>query len=152
MRQKHACGLTLLDLLITLCIISFLFLLCQTNLGTLFGSTTAQVDAERFFHTLNFARSVAIKNNQRVFVCPTDTDWSQGYMVFYHPRHDQTRRKVLRVEKNNALTHIDSKNTPFIQFTGDGRSLHRATFHIQANTSFKIVIYDSGRIRIAHLQ
>lgn len=147
-------GATLLELLVTLLIASVLLLFC-CHYHSFLASISNETDARRFFHTLAFARTRAIKDNQVVTVCPSvdqvncSQDWSKGYMVFYHsPQMQQI--ELLRFEQNSPLTHIESKNTPFLQFSGDGRCLNRATFTIQARLSFQLVVYDSGRIRLSH--
>ena len=110
-------------------------------------ATSTHSDAQRFFQTLHFARSAAIKGNQLITICPTknqidcDEDWSKGYMVF-------SDHEKLRVIQNHPHTHIRSKNTSLLQFSGDGRCLNRATFHIESVPPLKVVIYDSGRIRL----
>lgn len=157
MTQYKGLGFTLVELLITLCIVSVIFFLCQTPLSLFFTSVSHETDAHRFFQTLAFARQVAIKGNRLIFVCPTknqkecESDWSQGYMVFYYPSPSQRIIELLRVEKNSPQAFIQS-NTALIQFSGDGRSLNRATFKIMAAKPFKIVVFDSGRIRLAATQ
>ncbi|MGE3319030.1 MAG: GspH/FimT family protein [Candidatus Berkiella sp.] len=146
-------GTTLLELLVTLLIASVLLLFC-CHYHSFTASLSNEADAHRFFRTLAFARSKAIHDNQMVSVCPTldqvecSHDWSQGYMVFYHSQ--KTRQvKLLRFEQNSPLTHIQSKNVPLLQFSSDGRCLNRATFTIQARQTFRLVVYDSGRIRLS---
>lgn len=147
-------GFTLLELLIVLMISSILFVLCQIDLSPFFTAVNNEADAHRFFQTLAFARGQAIKGNRLIFVCPTQNqkecsdDWSHGYMVFYQSADDKKTLSLLRVEKNSPLTHIRT-NTPRLEFTGDGRSLNRATFHIQAHQAFRLVVYDSGRMRLS---
>lgn len=148
MTRRVSQGLTLLELLFVLLICSILMLVCQMDLKEKITATSTHSDAQRFFQALNFARSAAIKGNQLITICPTknqidcDEDWSKGYMVF-------SDHEKLRVIQNHSQTHIQSKNTPLIQFSGDGRCLNRATFYIETAQQFKVVIYDSGRIRIA---
>jgi type IV fimbrial biogenesis protein FimT len=147
--QTTTQGFTLLECLIVLFIISFLILLCQTHLSSLVYRVGAQIEAKRLFNTLTYARSAAIKGNRLVFVCPTknqidcEQDWSQGYMVF-------SAIERLRVVQTHPHTQIRSKNaSSLLQFSGDGRCLNRTTFHIKTDGLFKVVVYDSGRIRLA---
>lgn len=145
-------GTTLLELLITLFIASILLLLCCQGHSFL-TSISNEADAHRFFNTLAFARSSAIKDNQLVSICPTlnqidcSQDWSKGYMVFKHS--PQSHVILLRFETNSSSTQIQSQNTRLLQFSGDGRCLNRATFAIQARQTVKLVVYDSGRIRLS---
>ncbi|MCS5712491.1 GspH/FimT family pseudopilin [Candidatus Berkiella aquae] len=147
-------GFTLLELLVTLLIISILFMLCQTNFSPLLSRMVSQDDAYRFFQTLTYARQVAIKHNQLIQVCPTlnqhdcTADWSKGYMVFYHPSASAQDITILRYENTHSRSDIQTYQPVIVQFTGDGRCLNRTTFHIHGEKSSKIVLYDSGRIRL----
>ncbi len=148
MTQTTPRGFTLLECLIVLLISSLLILLCQTDLSSLVYRIGTQTDAKRLFNTLAYARSAAIKGNQLVFVCPTNNqitcteDWSQGYMVF-------SSIERLRVVQTHPHTQIHNKSVSLIQFSGDGRCLNRTTFHIHSDGLFKVIVYDSGRIRLA---
>lgn len=154
MTQNKSNGFTLLELLITLSIASMIFLFCH-HLHDVFPSLSNECDAHRFLNNLSFARSAAIKGNRLVTVCPTidqehcNDDWSSGYMVFYPPKDKNQSIIVLRYEKNNSHTHIRSRSTSLIQFSGDGRSLHRATFYLDTKKPYEVVVYDSGRIRLS---
>lgn len=158
MIQNKLTGFTLLELLLTLFIANVLFMLCQSDFRALLSRTHAEGDAYRFFQTLAFARQEAIKHNRLVSVCPTlnhlecTHDWSQGYMVFFHLPSTEKNLEMLRYEHNHLNTTIvGPKQTSTIQFTGDGRCLNRATFQISTEKSFKIILYDSGRMRLTML-
>lgn len=147
MNRNSVKGFTLLELLIVLAIMIILCLISFSGLQNILVRTHLDSDAYQFFLSLSFARQAAIKHNRLVTVCPTSNqitcsqDWSNGYMVVY----DQN---VLRTQNWHSSTTVVGNQTPIIQFTGDGRSLQRATFVIQNHGGFKIVIYDSGRIRL----
>jgi prepilin-type N-terminal cleavage/methylation domain-containing protein len=154
MIQNKSKGFTLLELILTLLISSLLFLFCN-HANKLLTALSNESDAHRFLNNLTFARYAAIKANQLVTVCPTldqqhcSDDWSKGYMIFHQPIHKDEPIHLLRYEKNNHLTRIDSHQTLLLQFSGDGRSLHRATFGLDARKPYRIVVYDSGRIRLS---
>ncbi|HRE31148.1 MAG TPA: hypothetical protein PLD88_04155, partial [Candidatus Berkiella sp.] len=84
------------------------------------------------------------------YVCPTvnrlecTTDWSKGYMVYYHPSSSEPDIEILRYESNNPYTNIQTLQAVTLQFSGDGRCLNRTTFHIYGEKIAKIVLYDSG--------
>lgn len=147
MSRNNVNGFTLFELIIVLMIMSLLYFFAQSGLHNMLVRTQVNSDAYRFFLTLSFARQAAIKHNRLIMVCPTfnqttcSDDWSDGYMVV----HDQN---ILRYEKWHLGTTLANKQTPYIQFSGDGRSLQRATFVIQSSAMVKIVLYDSGRVRL----
>lgn len=153
MQHNHR-GFTFLELLITLLIASILLALCQPHFSALLLRVYVEDDAYRFFQTLTYARQTAITRNQLVYVCPTlnhldcAVDWSKGYMVYYHPSYSEQDFEILRYESNNPYTDIQTSQSVIVQFTGDGRCLNRTTFHIHGEKSSKIVLYDSGRIRL----
>lgn len=155
MTQNKSNGFTLLELLITLSIASLIFLFCH-HLHDIFPSLSNECDAHRFLNNLAFARNAAIKGNRLVTVCPTidqehcHDDWSNGYMVFYPPKEENKPITILRYEENNSLTRIRSRSASLIQFSGEGRSLHRATFYFNAKKPYEIVVYDSGRVRLSY--
>ncbi|HRE33134.1 MAG TPA: prepilin-type N-terminal cleavage/methylation domain-containing protein, partial [Candidatus Berkiella sp.] len=68
MQHNKHCGFTLLEFLITLLIAGILFALCQTNFSALLSRTYAKDDTYRFFQTLTYARHLAIKHNQLIYV------------------------------------------------------------------------------------
>lgn len=154
MIQNKSQGFTLLELLITLLIASILFMFCH-HFNTLISGLSNECDANRFFNNLTFARNAAITGNQLITICPTEDlqhcteNWSNGYMVFYQQTQKEQPIKLLRYEKIHHLTHISSHQTSVLQFTGEGRSLHRATFDFNLQKPYKVVVYDSGRIRLS---
>jgi len=147
-------GFTLFELLLTLTLI----ILLSLGASTVYFSMTRHAiynEGIRLFHALQFARSEAIKSNQRITVCASEdfqhctergTDWSKGYIII---AQDKT---LLRVEKNAPHTHLKSKNNKPVRFHGDGHCSTPTTLTfftaIENNENRDIKISLSGRIKI----
>ncbi|MBS0289914.1 MAG: GspH/FimT family protein [Proteobacteria bacterium] len=148
-------GLSLISLMITLALTSLFFTLSSGYffLGEkyLVYKTTQQI-----FELLQWTRSEAIKRNQLTAVCGT-TDfkqcsqhWSIGFMAFIIEPSSLNNIQILRIEKNDDRISVKS-NQPVIKYSSDGRCFSRTTLKIRGKhtPNQKIVIYDSGRARIA---
>lgn len=153
MTKKKCEGLTLLELLMVLAITVALIVLSQSGLFSLLQKQQTQSAASTLLSSLAFAKSEAIMRQERVGLCglsnekTCSTDWSQGYQVF--TLSDRAPLNVLRYFSSSS-TVIHSQEQPMIIFNQDGRCLTRASLYINKNGhTQKIVIYDSGRARIA---
>jgi type IV fimbrial biogenesis protein FimT len=157
MMQFNYRGFHLIEIIITLGIISMLLLFC-VGFSFSFERQAIQNISHRLFHTLAWARSEAIKRNQLVGICGSldlkhcSNDWSHGYIVFMMNDEKSIRQDLLRSEKITPFAKIDSGKQTVIRYSGDGRCLERASINISKEKSEqRIVIYDSGRARIETL-
>ena len=140
-------GVTFIELLLALAVLGVLLILCTSSISNLFTQQQIKGQTQRLFHTLQYARAEAIKQNRQIMVCPTldfircADDWSKGYMVF-------NSEKILLVQQNMHPIPIKTSVTRII-YRGDGRAFNRGTFQLGMGTQqYRIVIYDSGRSRI----
>lgn len=152
MKRHKITGLSLIELLITLSILS-LSLVLIVPLATFYAREQTKNDATRLFHNLQFARHSAIRAQQPITVCGSNngkqcsTDWSQGYIIF--SRNKKQKIRILRYERPMHAS-IHSYKLKEIRFLASGGTNTRGTILIKtSNYSQKIIIYDSGRIRIA---
>lgn len=150
-------GFTLIELIFTLGIVSILLIL-STSISSVFIKHQVNTQTSKLFHTMQYARSEAIKRGQTVVLCPTQDfhlcspKWDKGYMVFV-PAQNQTQdiKNILRIETIPHHLTVNSKAITAIKYSSDGSSLTRATIHVinhQNQCEQKIVLYDSGRSRI----
>lgn len=145
-------GFTLIELLFTMMILAILIVLSMPTLASFFNKNVQQNDAIRLFHTLQFARTEAIKQQCNITLCPSQdlkhcsNDWSNGFIV-YRVNPENT---ILRAQKNTQTSHIQTPSLERIEYTKEGRCLSRGTiyFYQQEKILHKIVLYDSGRARI----
>lgn len=83
-------GFTLLEMMVTLVLLSLLLALAVPPLGELVARNRAQAVAGVLVASLFLARTEAVKRNQRITlckspdgaVCALDGDWAQGWLVF----------------------------------------------------------------------
>ncbi len=145
-------GFSVIEVLFVLAIMSILLVLSLNGLFVNVQSQKNQRITAQLFHTLQWARTEAIKRNKTINVCGSfdnqhcSSDWSNGYMVFI----EHTPIQTLRSEKIEPGLSIHSGNQTVIKYSGDGRCLSRGSITIGSlpKKTQKIVIYDSGRARI----
>ncbi len=148
---------TFIELLILVAIISLLLVITDANLFSLLEKQSTQSATQQFFADLQFARSEAIKRNLPVHICPSidgqqcTAKWQNTYIIFLindDAAHDN--KDILRVNRFSNNLSVTHSNHPLITFRGDGSCLTRITLWMQNGASAqKVVIYDSGRARIA---
>ena len=159
--KEHIRGFSLIEFLTTLVVIAILLIISIPPLASFYKKHTHQYQAMRLFHTLQFARTQAIKRQQNIGVCPSgngvhcDSDWSLGYIVYVADKNkkDLAALQVLRVEKNSSAVQIETPSLQTIVYTREGRCLSRGSFYIDRHGKEpqKIILYDSGRSRIEAL-
>ncbi|MGD9591935.1 MAG: GspH/FimT family pseudopilin [Candidatus Berkiella sp.] len=145
-------GFTLTELLVVLAIISVMVCLSQETLSLL-NRQSAFSASSQILSSLAFAKSEAIKRHTKIGLCglakdhTCSNDWSKGYHAFVLSDVTPQALRYFTVPQN---TTIHSGNQPMITFNFDGRCITRGTIYIsQHENAQKIVIYDSGRARIA---
>lgn len=98
-------GFTLLELLISLVIITILLAFGLPSLQQTLSGNRIAAQANDLMTSLSLARSEAIKRNLRVSVCASangfscGSDWKQGWIVFTDPDSDGSPDQVLRVRQ-----------------------------------------------------
>jgi type IV fimbrial biogenesis protein FimT len=88
--NKRARGFTLIELMVTITVLSVLLSLAVPSFREIIDSNRITTQTNDFVSTLNYARSEALKRSNPVTVCAsTDgltcagaTDWSTGWIVF----------------------------------------------------------------------
>ena len=166
--KHHFSGLTLLELMICLAVISITLTLALPGLHDYRMNQQIKAATARLFSDLKLSRSEAISQNAWTIACPgtlisgcaTDTEWHQGWLVFTDINGDRNWqeeepliRNTNRLEQITALGSVSRLQIRFFP-TGaaagsnssivfcDGRGLEKG---------LKIVISNSGRIRLSEL-
>ncbi len=90
--QKYYRGFSLMELVVVLAIIAIMASIGIPSFNSVIRSTKLATVVNEFIGTLNFARSEAVKRNQRIVVrknenCTTktnivDCDWEDGWVIF----------------------------------------------------------------------
>jgi type IV fimbrial biogenesis protein FimT len=144
---KKWAGFSLLELLFTLLILAILLTLAEANWTPFWTGQQINLETRSLYRTLQFARSEAIKENTPVGVCGTEDfqhcspDWSKGYMVFQG-------KSILRIENRQTPYPIHSKRRKMFTFKGDGQCLTRGSIYVGDSPKKRLIIPDSGRVRI----
>lgn len=79
LKITHARGVTLIELIIALVIVSILALVAVPGVILLYQEYRLITNTENLYYVLQYARSAAIKNNQTIYVYfSTGTNWCYG--------------------------------------------------------------------------
>lgn len=163
-------GLTLLDLLISLVVLSLVLALAVPSFQTYISAAQAKTRTLSLYETLQTARTRAVSHNQRATLRALG-DWSRGWVLFDDLNHngqpDPTERLV--AEHRFSGTGITIKgNRPlknYVSFVGTGESRFasgspgggfqagRLTLCSQnSNKGYQLVLARMGRVRIQKAQ
>jgi type IV fimbrial biogenesis protein FimT len=157
----------MIEVLITVVIISILAVIAIPSFQALLSSNRAATQVNEFVTDLNMARSEAIKRGQRITVCKSPDggnctsagNWDQGWVVFIDVNNDATiadEDDIIRVRAGiGGATLVGSAEVQdFVSFvqTGASRLLNGRTQSgtITLNGSgqeFLILINTAGRVR-----
>ena len=155
-------GLTLIEVLITLTITAVLLTVGLPAFTGTLDRTRVATTMHRVSADLAMARSTAIMRRAQVVVCPrtrddrcrSDSDWSQGWMVFTDDdgnRQPDEPGHVLRVTHPPAGGQLSLRATRrFLRYQRDGRSAHsNQTVRVCAGDEFAgmVVVNNLGRVR-----
>lgn len=99
-RKIPASGFTLIELMVTIGVLSLLVTLAIPSFGDLVLRNTVDSDANDFVLALNLARSEAIKRNQTVNIKAEAGGWANGYFV--ELAADNTRIRNFSVDAKAA--------------------------------------------------
>lgn len=85
---KHIRGFTLIELMVTVAVLAIVLGIAVPSFQAQVINNRSQTMGEEFAQALNFARSEAVKNKQRVSICASSNgtsctgSWSEGFIVF----------------------------------------------------------------------
>lgn len=152
-------GFTLIELMVTLAIVTVLLVLAVPSLEDATLNTQLRAQSNALLASLQLARSEAIKRNARVVVCKTadwtatdaacDTagGWEQGWIVF-HDCDNDANRDTNTCPGGTAETIID-RHPPLANgflLRGGGNVANYVSFHPSGGT-----LLTSGALQFASL-
>jgi type IV fimbrial biogenesis protein FimT len=169
-RSHQNCGLTLIELVIALVVLSILISIGAPSLATLSIRNEQTTTLNDFLSHLYLARSLAIQEEKHVVICPSSdgkrckqyANWSAGLMIF----EDSKRDGVLTPDEpilakyllpDNATLHIhSSEHRKKVIYHGDGRpSGYNLTLTFcDPKDRIKpkaLIVNNVGRVRISEL-
>lgn len=163
---KQWSGVTLVELLISLAILSLLYTSAQPSLTSLLNTFRLRSAVQDFHASVLLARSEAILGNTHAVMCKSasgrtcdDTNgWEQGWIVF-HDRNGNAQRDVgeavlLHQQALGGATRVlgNQNVAKFVVFnpTGETRNgtITFCTESAKATQARQLVLYYSGRPRL----
>ncbi|GAB6057613.1 GspH/FimT family pseudopilin [Desulfonatronum parangueonense] len=165
---NRSSGLTFFEVIIVMAIGLLLMAISAPHVAGVLQSASVATQAHEFLSNLNYARSEAIKRNQRITICKsadgvdcvTSGNWDQGWIIFVDVENtgqvaDAAYILKRRIALDGGSTLVG--NTPvrnYISYVGKGTTLS-VTGAFQAGTltlcrqarGIKIVIARTGRVR-----
>lgn len=164
--KGYIAGVTLLELIITISVMSILISLALPSLGHLIEQERAQATITELARLVKAARHTAVFNQTIVTLCPSNdgkncsVNWSNGLIVFEDPNHNESiepdeKLHYQRSIKLSGATLSWRSLHPYIQFSPEGRtratngSLRYCPKNISKYHLFvKLVLSVPGRSRI----
>ena len=125
-------GLTIVELLVTLAIISTLLGLTLANIPNWVATTTLSHDRNKFATLIYTARAAAVHLNQHVILCPGNKlgcgprdSWDQGALVFAdtnrNRKYDDGDAFVARIDAlQTKVTWRSFRNRKYLKFLPSG--------------------------------
>ena len=117
---KYESALTLLELLLTLAVVSILLLIAIPSTQHFIQRNHLVVDMQKIISALSFARTEAITRGEIVTFCPNNNnlqcgqDWSQGFLVFADKNANH------QFEKADALLKVFAPLTKGVHLSWQG--------------------------------
>lgn len=121
-------GLSLVELLVTLSIVSIVLLIAVPGMGWLRQGQELASSLSMLRGSLAYARQEAIRTGSSVSITPKQNRWRNGWQVFLDTNHDgilQEHERVLRDAPPVGLELSLTGNTPvqnYIRYTPSGRA------------------------------
>jgi type IV fimbrial biogenesis protein FimT len=144
-------GFTLLELLITLAVISISLAMAIPALGPIIARHGVIADTRQLQHVISLARQTAVNSGMRVIICPVDEqnrcthEWSRNIMAFT----DQDNDKHLN-NNDRVLHHWGHEHTSSLHWSGFGSGFLRISQrgYVAENGAFTLCP-PSGHIELA---
>ncbi|MEH6798361.1 MAG: GspH/FimT family protein [Halopseudomonas sabulinigri] len=124
MQQK---GLTLMELLTTLALVTILISIGLPSFARLADSHRLDVAKEQLARSIQQTREEAVRRNQPVTMAPIDGDWNQGWQVFLdnngNAKYDEIE-ELLSQDFAAQVQHIHGSGAlaSYLRYNGMGES------------------------------
>ena len=162
--RARQCGITLIEILITVAIASMLVAMGVPALGSMLARSHQRSAESALQASLMHARELAITRSEQVVVCPTkngtnctsDDLWQGGWMIGADMDHDREPDTALaRFDAMPAnMRVVSSRGRPRVVFQPDGSAggsnAQLTVCHTgDVKEGRAVIVANSGRVRIA---
>lgn len=157
--KSAACkGVTLLELLITLSVISILLSLAAPSFKNLIAEVRLASVADELYSSLQLARTEAVKRAIKVEICPSvdgsscliGNNWNSGWMVWYATGGGGI--EVLRVKASLSPGVQISSTVSEVEFESVGQASAEADIQVSivgdSAQSRRICLFPSGQVTV----
>ncbi|MCD8525557.1 MAG: GspH/FimT family protein [Gammaproteobacteria bacterium] len=147
LHKKKNDGFSLIDVLVTIVLISIILWTSTTGIVTYFSHRKQYLFMQQLYHDLKWARIESIVLSQSIRVA-SDGDWCHGWVV-----DDQETQHIFKRHEGIENCRIDFSSFPsltYFQFSPRGRSDEQNatfTFFDQNQKIMRIIINKAGRVR-----
>ena len=157
-KQKLCKGITLLELLITLSVMSILLSLAAPSFTNLIAEVRLASVADELYSSLQLARTEAVKRAVKVEICPSDdgveclpgSDWNSGWMVWYATGGSGI--EVLRVKSSVSPRVVSETTASKLEFESVGQASTAADLRVSVvggEAVFRhICLWPSGQVTV----
>jgi type IV fimbrial biogenesis protein FimT len=158
-------GHTLIELIITLAIISILAAFAAPAMQSFYANNLMWIKTQQFGHLLTLARSEAIKRNTAIVICPValnncneEKSWENEWILFEDLNGNQLwedKEPLLkRITLDESPITLQSSRKPPVVFNSSGRTPGSNTTFIfcdnrGADYARAVILSNSGRYRIS---
>ena len=154
-------GFSLIELLMVLAIMGILASCALIYNIPNYSASKLQLVSDELLHHLKYARTEAIKRNQKVGLCGMQDaqtctqSWQAGYLIFVtdprHPHHKEIIRIHSHIDNNITIVAEFNNRNNTVQFTPEGSAQKNGRITIRVNNSDlsqKIMVCFTGRSRL----
>lgn len=157
-------GFTLLELLITIAVLSIITSIAAPALRNLLLEVKAQTLYREIFTLIQYTRSTAATHTQTTILCPSldqencINDWSAPLIIFIDDNNNKQRDTEEEIKRHSQLFAHNAKfvwrafgSSRYIRFIADGSTEHQSgNFSLCLNNGLhiqQIKLYKTGRAR-----
>ena len=168
--QRKSSGFTLLELLISIAILSILFSVGVPSLHGVITSNRLTSNINQIISLLSYSRTEAIKRGQRVTLCQTTDQlkcsktgtWNTGWMLFVDQNNNKTVDNGDTLLSINRMVPKDVQVTfngsggrdGYVIYKPDGSAFPNGSFTIcnpkYPNFSKSLIMQHNGRLRLSN--
>lgn len=124
---RSSAGFTLVELMVTIAVLGALAVIAVPSFGSFIAGQQAKTGAHDLLLDLLYARSEAIKQNDKIYVTPTDTsDWAKGWAITSVAGKTYTDCETnsagcLKLREPNAAVKFTAATVSSITYLRNGR-------------------------------